>query len=302
MKYNFGLNSPHFVSSPKPTSNFWNQINVNIDFAIAGAPKCGTSWLADNISKHPDIYLPTEQNLFTIHRNKGVETFNALYINKNHKLLGDYSGTHIIDENMPKNYATHFPGIKLIFILREQAERAFSQYLMDGYRKHINMKKDSLLDVLINPVTYSYYNFGLYYQHLKRYLDYIDQKNILVLTFDELKTQPINTLNKVFNFLGVNTFENLQVSKAKNSWFDSKLKNHSFYSKYFYYKEYILSEGGSLPKKLLANTMNNYFKGMKHFHRKPTLTKKTADIIKTQYREENEKLEKEFFLNIKSWY
>lgn len=54
-------------------------------------------------------------------------------------------------------------------------------------------------------IHHSYKSRGLYHEQLKRYLDYFPMSNILVVQSETLFTQPHETLQRVFQFVGVDT-------------------------------------------------------------------------------------------------
>lgn len=50
---------------------------------------------------------------------------------------------------------------------------------------------------------FQYINKGLYAKHLKHFFAEFDNENLLLIESKELKTNPKNELNRIYNFLGV---------------------------------------------------------------------------------------------------
>jgi len=139
----------------------------------------------------------------------------------------------------------------LIVILRHPVNRAISAYT---YFKKMMREQRSIEEALLyqpqNDLAFSkmnnditYIEHGLYYRQIKVCLDYFPKKQLLVLDYDELLTQPENLVKKVFSFLGVDEsfkaeFASRNITgEIKNQWLQEKLIKQSklkkFVVKYF---------------------------------------------------------------------
>ena len=90
------------------------------------------------------------------------------------------------------------PEIKLIFILRNPLERAYSSYCMklDHGDASRNIEQELSLKSF-------YVQRGLYYQQIKEYLDFFPKEKLKVLIFDDLKHDPELFLREIYTYLGV---------------------------------------------------------------------------------------------------
>ena len=214
----FPTNSPKLKMSPDIGDSFWSEITVNLDFSIIGAPKSATTWLFSCMIKHPRIFIPGEQNFFTIHQKKGPKYYNDLYRGHKHHVKGDYSNTYMIDENLPQCFFAKWPKMKIIMVSRNPVDRAFSHYLMEVRRGTIKPEKTNFIDVLKEPITYSFYDNGLYYKHLKKFMEFFPLENIYVTTVDSISTKPNQVLKDVFGLFNLHFPENFELPKIKNSY------------------------------------------------------------------------------------
>lgn len=110
------------------------------------------------------------------------------------------------------------PGLKLIVLLRDPVERAFSAWNM--YRSYGNYrpliytpKKETRkfeaairaeieeLGAAGSPLDPGYVRRGLYYEQLLRYFEWFDRSQVLVLTTEDLKRNTSTAINRVLGFL-----------------------------------------------------------------------------------------------------
>lgn len=101
------------------------------------------------------------------------------------------------------------PLARIIIMLREPSQRAYSHYLMD---LKIGFTTRSFADALEEDRLHHpkgwgcnslYRELGFYYEQVKRYLDIFPPEQVCILLQDDLKKNKKETLTKVFRFLGI---------------------------------------------------------------------------------------------------
>jgi len=192
--------------------------NFKIDFVGIGAPRCATTWIYECLREHPEVeLLPKDHdNAFFFKEGFDQETINEYrrYFKKRDTLKGDFhvyylsTGEQIINKVKNHNFQ-----IKIIVCLRNPIDRAYSQYRHIKFAKNKNWQsiKEAMQNIpekIIEP--------GFYYKHLKRYFENFPKENLLILLYEQdIKKQPLETIKKIYEFLGVNQKFIPQVAKVK---------------------------------------------------------------------------------------
>jgi len=218
-----------------------------VNFIGIGTQKAGTSWLAEAINEHPDIY---------IHPKKEAHFFNKekFYINRFHyertfksnkeKIIGEITPAYISEENVAKRIFEYNSKVKLIAILRDPTERCISQYKMEMSRGTIE-NNSGLWDAFQRglPKYGPMRERGLYKEQLERFYKYFNKKQLLVLQYEDLKENPSAFIKHVFTFLEVdNTFTpsclNTNIKHKKDTTRNLIIKKEDIQKVREYYSNY----------------------------------------------------------------
>ena len=198
-------------------------IKPKIDFVGIGAIKSATTWIYECLKEHPQICVsePKETRFFS----REISPFEAKNISSDPRLLSEYEKKSIeeyakyfkrckdgqivgevdtyymVDPDVPRKIFKEYPNIKIIASLRNPIERAYSHFLYSKYSLH----NDDSLDFEEAFRKYPDYYGGtsLYYQRLKPYFDLFPKENILILLYEEIKKHPLESIQRIFRFLGV---------------------------------------------------------------------------------------------------
>lgn len=181
------------------------------NFIIIGAGKCGTTSLFHYLFQHPEIYMcPKKETFFFLDeasrlKNKkwgavvNLDEYKGLFKDApENRLIGEISTTYYSEPNAAKSIHEVVPDTKVIAILRDPSNRAFSDYLMH-HRFHI---KDKPFESLITSNEY-YVKLGFYYSQLINYFEIFDEKDIKILLYEDLLHNPQEFIKDLFIFLGV---------------------------------------------------------------------------------------------------
>ena len=195
-------------------------------FIIGGAPRSGTTFLAELMKCHSKIYLPKilrPEPKFFINSDlykKGSEYYEKTWFAENDTTdkiwIGEKSTNYL--ENMDCAELIHrmYPDMRCIFILRDPIERAISNYKwskMNGFesgsfsesfyneKKRISNTPDKLK--ISNP--YAYFSRGLYSQLLIPFYNNFTAENILLINYFKLMHNPHSVFEEVSDFFHLNT-------------------------------------------------------------------------------------------------
>lgn len=174
-----------------------------IHFIGIGAQKSATSWVYACLYEHPQICAPIKEiHFFSRPRySEGIHSYEAHFKSCSEgSLHGEFSTSYLYAPEAPQRIFTHYPEVKLIAILRNPIDRAYSQYrnaikageihesvTFDTYRKD----EESVLAQ------------GLYRAQLDRYLQYFKREQILILIQEDIAHDPVLFMKRIYEFLGV---------------------------------------------------------------------------------------------------
>ncbi len=173
------------------------------NFLGLGANRSGSTWIARNLMEHPDIFLPRKKEIhfFDRHYEEGLPYYENEF--------SDWSGQSMVGEVTPQYFhnpivapliAKHLPNIKMFVSLRNPIERAYSQYWRMIATSSID-SSTSFEDVLkSNELVLQ---VGHYYDHLSRFYDYFPQDRILIMIYEDIRSDPDTFLSVLHTFLGV---------------------------------------------------------------------------------------------------
>lgn len=199
------------------------KIKNMIDFVVIGAQKAGTTSLFKYLSIHPDIYIPPEKELAFFSNDekfkRGIEWYIKTYFDSADpsKLWGDVSPQYMIySDVVPERMYNIAPSLKIIAILRNPLDRAFSHYRMairrgwekrdfETYVRQLIERSETVPDEFDEQKEYLI--LGEYGRILSQFIKYFPINQIKILFSVYLNSQPITCMEELFSFLGVGNFK-----------------------------------------------------------------------------------------------
>lgn len=199
------------------------------NFLIVGAAKAGTSSLYSYLKDHPQIYMSPEKEpryfapeLYSIYNN-GVrqggrrkalsfDRYCQLFQEVSDEIaIGEASTEYLYIRQAPARIKECIPDVKLIAILRNPVERAFSAFcyqLRDGYEtltfEEALQAETKRIEDGFRP-GWHYKQVGFYYPQVKRYLEHFSPEQIKIYLYDELEDNSDAVARDAYDFLGVAT-------------------------------------------------------------------------------------------------
>ena len=177
------------------------------DFLGIGAQKAGTSWLFDNLKVHPELFLPPEKEVHYFDRDfdKPFSFYTAKFAPAGRRITGEITPAYsVIDDTTIAFIKSHMPKLRLILILRNPMERAWSHAMMDLVSRSGQPYESLAVDDFARHFRLkSSISRGDYDQILERWLCQYPLEQLLVLNYEDIATQPQEFLRRVFVHLGV---------------------------------------------------------------------------------------------------
>ena len=188
------------------------------NFLIVGVQKAGTTSIYNYLREHPQVYMSLVketnflekdwENLPPEQQNKNgivtLEKYSELFADvKDEIAIGEASPNYLFHyESSAARIKKYVPNAKLIVVLRNPVERAYSDYLMHirdaiGYRSLSEQIKHSSHKSFI-------LRKGFYYVPLKYYFDQFKREQIKVFFYDDLRDDSQEFMQSIYQYLGVN--------------------------------------------------------------------------------------------------
>jgi hypothetical protein len=142
---------------------------------------------------------------FTDEYDRGIDWYKAIFGSRKEIAVGEATVGYLPNERSPDLVHQYMPNVKLIANLRDPVDRAFSSYCrLKGMAKIGDVNYEISFEDKIK-MTPRLLESGLYARHLKHWFKLFPRENFLILTFDEMKNDPALFMQCIYDFLGVDT-------------------------------------------------------------------------------------------------
>ena len=208
-----------------------------VDFFIVGAPKAGTTSLYHYLNEHSEIEMSSQKEpdffsdqslqkqklYYDKNRIDTIEKYNSLFERDDVILRGDSSVSYLFYEDVPHKIITYNPDAKIIIMLRNPIDRAFSHYLMDYSLGLISESFETIIQKQskhknANLFYQQYIQVSEYSKQIKRYLEVFSKENIHFIDYEDFKNDTSDVVSSVFLFLGVNDDFQPYLKKKYNTY------------------------------------------------------------------------------------
>ena len=217
-------------------------------FIIIGAQRCGTTSLYDYLSNHPQIIPSPVKELFYFddYYTRPINWYKSFFPTEKQKeklerdlvarvITGEASPSYFFHPYAARRIKETLPQVKLILVLRDPIERAYSHY---NHIKRLNREPLSFEEALqkeLERITpdieklakdefykadqrrdYSYLTRGYYAKQLTEWYKHFPKEQLLVVQSEEFYKDTPRVYNEIVEYLGLNSYT-LPVFEAKNA-------------------------------------------------------------------------------------
>jgi hypothetical protein len=196
------------------------------NFLIIGTPRSGTTTLYQHLKRHPDVFMSSiKEPMFFICEGEPDPSFGSLIAQPaadwesyqslfrgatNAKMVGEASTYYLYSPTACHRISERLPKVKLIAILRNPVERAYSHFLSNRLRgiETIPDFGGALAAETDRQrqgwfMYFFYREVGFYSPQIRRYLEKFPREQILFLLFDEISRHSSTALKKIHRFLEI---------------------------------------------------------------------------------------------------
>jgi hypothetical protein len=199
------------------------------DFLVIGAQKAGTTALYAYLRWHPGISGPSwkEVSFFDRHWWRGEAWYRGQFpLRAGERLVGEASPSYLFHPLAPERARSLVPDAKLVALLRDPVDRAYSQYQHEvalgrealPFEDALAVEDDRLLGeverLIEDPRAFSrawwdhtYAARGRYAEQLERWLAQFPREQLLVVRTEDLGQRPAETYASILAFLGAEPYQ-----------------------------------------------------------------------------------------------
>lgn len=196
------------------------------NFFVAGAPRAGTTALYEFLQQHPDIFMsPLKEPAFFCAATpppwavRDLDKYLALFAGAGgRRAIGEASTGYFGSEESPGLIRARYPEARIILMLRNPVDRAYSLYRlncslgvdrMNSFEQALAVEDDRLGSTRFkrnNPyfwAAYMYFRSGLTATQLARWQQTFPPEQLKIILFDDFQKGALDTTREVYRFLGV---------------------------------------------------------------------------------------------------
>jgi hypothetical protein len=212
---------------------FWSRrlsarVRVRPDYIIAGAGKCGTTAIQAYLCAHPKVREPLGKELHFFDHNYGLgeawyRAHFPVAISGRTWMTGEATPYYLSHPSAAGRIARDLPDVKVVVLLRDPIERAFSQYQMVRneygcedltFEEALSAEEKRLageqgrmeLEASYRSHAHLFYGYkerGRYAEHLEVWFEHFGRTQILVLRSEDFFADPGGQFFRLLDFLGL---------------------------------------------------------------------------------------------------
>lgn len=194
------------------------------NFLIVGAQKGGTSSLYGLLSRHPQVAPATrkEVHFFDLNYDEGDSWYAAQFPVRlgRSRITGEASPYYLFHPHAPRRISRHLPSVRLIAMLRDPVDRAYSHYHHNrrkgreplGFSEAIGREGERTageLDRMLEDPGYTsfahqHYTYlarGRYAEQLAAYLEHFSRARVLVVKSERFFSETGAVWKEVLDYL-----------------------------------------------------------------------------------------------------
>jgi hypothetical protein len=179
------------------------------DFLGIGAQKAGTTWLWENLRQHPEIFVPDKKELhyFDNKFDQSLRYYTHRFEEARGRIKGEVTPAYgILPRERIGFIRAIMPRVRLIFLMRDPVERAWSQAVMElvvrSGRALPEVPESEFLAFLESERSVSR---GLYCRMLDNWLSSFPSEQLYVGFFEDIRERPRELMSELFAHLGVSS-------------------------------------------------------------------------------------------------
>ncbi len=174
-----------------------------------GGVRSGSTWLHHNLSAHPDLFLPNTKELhfFNGRLHTGLDNYQRRFAEAGNRTRGEITPSYgVIAPWRIKTIRRLMPDLRLVLIVRNPIDRAWSHALMKTAREHDRAPGD-VDDTEFVAQFRSHYSIerGQFSKIIDQWTSIFDEDQLHIAFFDDIVDRPKSMLSEVLEHIGART-------------------------------------------------------------------------------------------------
>jgi hypothetical protein len=206
------------------------------DFVVLGTQRGGTSFFYRLLTKHPLVRgaAAKELHFFDNKFSEGVGWYRRCFsegkrIDGQRTITGEASPKYLFDPQVPERMVRIVPDARLIALLRNPVDRAYSHYQLEvGRGREARSFEEATQEEMTSAkgegntvdVPHAYLRRGLYAEQLERFSFFANRERLLVVKSENLFTRRLEVLERVLTFLKLPPFESTLAPPAGRTTYE----------------------------------------------------------------------------------
>lgn len=204
---------------PKRFDRTGHDARLGPDFLGIGAQKAGTTWLAQQLSRHPALFLPEVKELHHFDRDHAHADLGAYQDALRRgaapgQLVGEITPAYaVLPQTDVEQIAALYPQVRVFFSLRDPVERSWSATRMEVGRvaqaRGVELSQISTASLAWWSTSPEVQAKSDYATTIRRWRDALGDDRVHVILQDDIAADPVAVLTDLFAFLGVDVPDDL---------------------------------------------------------------------------------------------
>lgn len=178
-----------------------------LDFLGIGAQKAGTTWLYEMLRQHPQVLFPAgkEIHFWDRQRGHGAQWYQALFAGAaTNRKQGEITPAYAISSVATITEIKRlFPSLRIVYLIRHPIERAWSSACMALARAEMTIEEASDRWFIDHFHSQGSLRRGDYEACIRNWRSVFDTEQILVLRYEDIKSNPRSLLRDCCKHIGV---------------------------------------------------------------------------------------------------
>jgi hypothetical protein len=200
-------------------------------FLVIGAMRSGTTTLARALGAHPEVFIPREKEIHYFDQNfdRPVEWYRRWFEAADGvPAIGEATPTYMYEREAPARMAQVVPEARLVAILRNPIDRAYSHYWHERNLGRETLSfRDGLAreparidtDEVLPRLRFAYLDRSRYLPQLERVCRHYPRERLHVMILEEFQRDPAALYGELCRFLGVDEgFRPSRIGRALNRY------------------------------------------------------------------------------------